>query len=125
MTFGIASKAIGSIFMNDAADDEIGIRGTAGANLAYNTNGASFAWFGSGILNKPISDFGEAVGNRGIFYSKVDNANRPFFMHSGGRIELKHNSRSIPEPEGYMLIAGFAVLLYVVIRNAYDKRNGG
>ena len=57
MTFGNATKRIGGIFMNDAAQDEIGIRGTAGGgNLLYNTNG-TFRWFGSGILNKPISDF--------------------------------------------------------------------
>ena len=47
---------IGKIFMNDAEDDEIGIRGTSGNNLAY-TNGQRSRWFGSDILNKPIGDF--------------------------------------------------------------------
>ena len=57
MTAGSASKTIGSIFMNDASNgDEIGVRGTSGANLAYNTNG-TFRWFGAGIMSKPIRDF--------------------------------------------------------------------
>ena len=64
MTFGNATKTIGGVFMNVGPNlllghrsDEIGIRGTSGANLLYNTNGATFAWFGAGIMDKPISDF--------------------------------------------------------------------
>ena len=106
MTFGSASKTIGGIFMNVGPNllashrsDEIGIRGTSGANLAYNTNGATFAWFGAGLMNKPIDDFHASA--RGSFGSEITslggNANRPHFMSlNRDRIELGINSQSSP-----------------------------
>ena len=132
MTFGNATKTIGGIFMNVGPNlllshrsDEIGIRGTSGANLAYNTNGATFAWFGAGVMNKPIGDFHASTSGFEIA-SLGGGANRPHFTGlNRERIGLGINSQVIPEPEAYMMIAGFAALLYVVIRNAYDKRNGG
>ena len=56
ISIGGTDKNIGWIFMNDAAQDEIGIRGTPPNNLAF-TNGQTTRWFGTGILNKPIGDF--------------------------------------------------------------------
>ena len=78
------NKTIGGIFMNDAAQDEIGIRHTGGSNLWY-TNGQTSLWFGSGILNKPISDF-NTTSYGGNFYSSQDIANRPFFVEIGSQI---------------------------------------
>lgn len=59
ITIGSASRPISSLFMNDANDDEMGIRVTP-PNLVYFANDAS-RWFGSGILDKPIGDF--AIGS--------------------------------------------------------------
>ncbi len=132
ITIGSTSRPIGNIFMNDADYDEIGIRITP-PNLVY-TNGQRTRWFGSGILNKPIGDFlsssDRLVLDNPIFSSGYavwrddgDGLPIPYFHTSDSIIQV--HSRAIPEPEAYMMIAGFAALLYVVIRNAYDKRNEG
>ena len=55
----VASRTIGKIFMNDTANyDEIGIRITP-PNLVYSSNNV-FQLIGSGIMDKPISDFGNS-----------------------------------------------------------------
>ena len=108
--------------MNDAAVDEIGIRVTP-PNLVY-SNGQTFSFFGSGILNKPIGDF--TAGTYSVL-GWLNTVGAPYIAERSnqGHFSIRVQSRAIPEPEGYMLIAGFAALLYVVIRNAYDKRNEG
>ena len=121
MTAGIASKTIGSIFMNDTANlDEIGIRGSVGGNLAY-TNGQTIRWFGSGILNKPISDF-NTTSYGGNFYSSQDIANRPFFVEIGSQIRLSHNRVVIPEPAGCAIVFGVFALLFVFVYRYLQKR---
>ena len=121
MTAGSASKSIGSIFMNDSTFDEIGVRGTAGSNLAY-TNGQTFGWVGSGILNKPISDFF-------ISYAEAWNQNTfqgsPYFAPTRhGSVQLQIHRTVIPEPSSMALVAGLILVFIVILKNAYEKRNG-
>ena len=121
MAAGSASKTIGSIFMNAAADEEIGIRVTSG-NLAY-TNGQGTSWFGSGIMDKPIGDFHptewRAVLSRGEHIRNV--LGTPYFANV--RIDI-HTTRIIPEPAEYTLVVGLFALAFVILKNAYERRNG-
>ena len=106
------TKTIGSIFMNDDADDQIGIRGTSGANLAY-TNGQGIKWFGSGILNKPISDFrthrmhGTDFGMGAVL--------SPYF----GETQISTHNYIIPEPAEYALVFGLLALAFVMVRRRF------
>ncbi len=75
-------------------DAEMGVRGAGGGNLAYNTNGTRFAWFGSGILNKPIGDFGRDGLVR--FSSRDVNPNVPYFF--GKRQRESPNQNKYPSP---------------------------
>ena len=99
ITISNTSRTIGRIFMNDADDDEIGIRITP-PNLIYSANDSS-SWFGSGILNKPISDFFPS-GYRGTVALSQPNApGAPYFSRDGGStLQLRFYSRVIPEPAG-------------------------
>ena len=121
-----ASKTIGSIFMNDDAVDEIGIRGASGGgNLRYGTNN-TFLWFGSGILNKPIGDFTFSIGRD---FPSIRNAqtHTPFFTGSNGRVIFWINHHVIPEPAEYALVFGLFALAFVIVRRRFQKkefRNG-
>ena len=113
MTAGSATKTIGSIFMNrglrsdSSTADEMGIRGTSGGNLAY-TNGQTFRWFGSGILDKkPIGDF-TIHPNTPEIYNLL---NDPFF---GNDVHLRIYRGVIPEPEEYALVFGLFALAFVI-----------
>ena len=101
--------------MNDDTVDEIGIRNTP-SNLVF-TNGQTSRWIGSGILNKPIGDFFPTLSHQAKYHNGQTG---PYFANS---IRMGIHSRAIPEPEGYMLIAGFIALFIVVLKNAYEKRN--
>ena len=105
--------------MNDTANlDEIGIRGSGGGNLVYATND-TFRWFGSGIMDKPISDF-NTTSYGGNFGSSQDISNRPFFVEVGSQIRLSHN-RVIPETEEYALVFGLFALAFVIIHRRLQK----
>ena len=118
--------------MNDADADEIGIRITP-PNLVY-TNGQRTRWFGSGILNKPIGDFlsssDRLVVNNPIFLSGYTEwhdygegiTEQPYFSTIGNVIKV--HSRAIPEPSSIAFVAGLILLFIVVLKNAYEKRNG-
>ncbi len=108
--------------MNDANFDEIGIRITP-PNLVF-YNGQSSRWFGSGILNKPIGDFFDSDDRDNLFraVSSGDQTSQiPYFTRW---INTEIHSRVIPEPSSMALVAGLIVLLIVVLKNAYEKRNG-
>ena len=134
MAFSNATKTIGSIFMNDggSADDEIGIRGTSGSNLAYNTNG-TFRWFGAGILDKPIRDFylvdpigfpSLQPGGTRRWDSISTFSDRVYF--SGGRITISVNDFVIPEPAEYALVFGLFAIGFIFFRHFQKKmKNGG
>ena len=117
-----ASKTIGGIFMNDAADDEVGIRGTTGGgNLLYTTND-TFRWFGSGILNKPIGDFHfrRPDENHFPFDSQSDPSNRPYFMNAPGwSVRINLYRHVIPEPAEYALVFGLFALAFVIVRRRF------
>ena len=77
---GGTSRPIGNRFMNDTANyDEIGIRITP-PNLVYSSNAVS-RWFGSGILNKPFSDFFDSDSSSwGVDWIRLDNEiGSPYF----------------------------------------------
>ena len=113
--------------MNDAADDEIGIRGTAGGgNLAY-TNGQETLWYGSGILNKPIGDFflSNGINERTVFSSTV----APYFViNENNTIGLRFHRHIIPEPAEYALVFGIFALVFVIFHRHFQrkiKKGGG
>ncbi len=122
MTTGNATKTIGKIFMNAAAQSEIGIRGAGGGNLAY-TNGQTFGWFGSGVLNKPITDFElTTVSSSHSFPTDFGNTVRPYFYRGG--ISLRIYNRAIPEPEEYALVFGLFALAFVIFRKYKVQQDG-
>ena len=117
---GGTSSTIGNIFMNDAAVDEIGIRVTP-PNLVY-TNGQTFSFFGSGIMDKPIGDF--FTGNSSS-RGWLNSLGAPYFAsRNGGSFSIIVSSRVIPEPSSIAFVAGLILLFIVVLKNAYEKRNG-
>ena len=116
---GNASKTIGGIFMNDADGDEIGIRGTSGANLSY-TNGQSFRWFGTGILDKPISDFDLTYP---VQSWGSDTQNSPYFAaNENSSVRIRIHSSVIPEPEEYALVFGLFALAFVFFAPSIQKK---
>ena len=132
MTAGSASKTIGSIFMNDDAQDEIGIRGASGGgNLVY-TNGQTFGWFGSGILAKPIGDFIDVeefirISRDSQPYENTLGA--PFFGERRNQfvVQVSFHRHVIPEPAEYALVFGLLALAFVIVRRRFQKkelRNG-
>lgn len=71
-------------------------------------------------MNKPIGDFGNCPT---VWENKQRGS--PFFaVNSRGSIWVKAHSRSIPEPGNIALVAGIIVLFIVVLKSAYEKRNG-
>ena len=123
MTAGSATKTIGGIFMNAAAQDEIGIRGTAGGgNLVY-TNGQSTSWFGTGIMDKPIDDFlGGLPDHDDASFGKISAA-APYFVARGGQgVPIKFHRRVIPEPAEYALVFGLFALAFMIVRRRFQKR---
>ena len=82
--------------------DDLGIR-VSGSALSY-SSGDSSAWVGSGLVDKPISDF----------FAGTYNSQGPFFTSlSGMRVTI--NSQVIPEPEEYALVFGLFALAFVVL----------
>ena len=113
--------------MNAGINDQFGIRGAqGGGNLVY-TNGQETYWFGSGIMDKPISDF-DFVGNLGggyryddlTFSSRYDNA--PYFAaRQGSTVILRVYSRVIPEPAEYAIVFAVFALGFVFFRHFRKK----
>lgn len=111
---------IGNIFMNDAAVDEIGIR-VSPPNLVY-TNGQTFSFFGSGILNKPISDFFTGNSSRRGWLNSLG---APYFAsRNSGSFSIVVHSRAIPEPAEYALVFGLFALAFVVFMKYKVRRDG-
>lgn len=110
LPIGSASRPIGCLFRNDVDDaanfDEIGIRNTP-PNPVF-TSGQRSRWIGSGILNKPISDFPYSGGYQSaisLFCCGIRNRNE----HS------IHRS-IIPEPEKYALVFGLFAPAFVIFQ---------
>ena len=119
------------MFMNDGTADEFGIRHTGGSNLWY-TNGQSSLWFGSGIIDKPIGDFfdGNVWDTSSIplqerSYVATSQRLSPYFAgRSRGGVSIYFNRGVIPEPAEYALVFGLFALAFVILKNAYERRNG-
>ncbi len=108
--------------MNDAAVDEIGIRVTP-PNLVY-TNGQTFSFFGSGILNKSIGDFTAGT------YSALgwlNTVGAPYFASRSrsGHFSILVSSRAIPEPEEYALVFGLFAIGFIFFRQFQKKTKKG
>ena len=97
--------------MNDANVDEMGIR-IAPPNLVYSANDAS-SWFGSGVLDKPFSDF--IIGS-----SNTGNTQDPRLYFAGG-VRWHTSGRIIPEPEEYALVVGLFALAFVILHRCFQK----
>ena len=109
--------------MNDAAQDEIGIRGTqGGGNLSY-TNGQETVWFGSGIMDKPISHFidSNTANNHGL--RDFPNAfGAPYFVTGSSDINIRFYRHVIPEPAEYALVFGLVALGFFLFRQRFQKK---
>ncbi len=109
---------------NALSSSDIGIRITP-PNLVY-TNGQRTRWFGSGILNKPHSDFApnEYLENPLVSHTTFGKEiGAPFFAErSVNSVRLRIHHRVIPEPGNYILIACMLCVVYVVARSAIAKR---
>ena len=81
-------------------EDGLGIR-VSGNSLPYST-GASSAWVGAGIINKPIGDFFTGTFDRSL--------GARFAANNSGSIRVVVNSQVIPEPEEYALVFGLFAL---------------
>ena len=115
--------------MNDTNTnaDEFGIRVTP-PNLVYSTNDAS-RWFGSGIMDKPIGDFfhndwGIPLQERS-YVARSQNLS-PYFARRnfGSDVSIYFYRGVIPEPAEYALVFGLFALAFVILKNAYERRNG-
>ena len=124
IAFGNTSNTIAKIFMNDAADAEIGIRNSS-PNLAYNTNG-TFRWFGAGILDKPINDFLHPNRDSAGFHSLVGNAS-PYFLEPrfNQRVQMEVFRQVIPEPAEYALVFGLFAIGFIFFRQFQKKTKKG
>ncbi len=102
-----------------SADDEMGIRGTPGNNLVY-SNRHSIRWEGSGIIDKPISDFFPTPSYTSLYssFSRFDfnsKAPAPYF----GNVQMNIHPRVIPEPAEYALVFALASLAFVIVRRRF------
>ncbi len=132
ITIGSTSRPIGKIFMNDADDDEIGIRVTP-PNLVYSSNAVT-RWFGSGIMNKPITDFlhrsyldsafnpgdDHGVGFYGSYFQRRHDI--PYFAERTSNSVGVHVNRIIPEPAEYALVFGLFALAFVIVRRRMQQK---
>lgn len=98
---------IQNLFMHSSTNglDQIGIRLNT-ANFSYTTNGATFIWHGTGIVDKPIGDFhvGAYENAEGEAY---------FLRNVSSSIEMRVHRRFLPEPEEYALAFGLFALGFV------------
>ena len=109
ITIGSGNRTISHLFLDDdSIADDMGIR-VSGSALSY-SSGASSSWAGSGLVNKPISDFHAGTFNHGGGVTPL----HPYFAaNSAGSIQITINSAVIPEPEEYTLIFALFALGFV------------
>ena len=111
ITIGSNSRTIASLFMNNSTfGDELGIRVSGSNNLNY-SSGASSAWVGSGLINKPISDFHAGTLNNTALGT-------PRF----GSVRVIVNNQVIPEPEEYALVFALFALGFVFFHRHWQKK---
>lgn len=99
--------------MNDAAQDEIGVRVASGGGNLWYTNGQTTRLFGAGIMDKPISNF-RTHPTQGQWFDP-DAVESPFF----GGINISVHNRVIPEPAEYALVFGLLALAFVIVRRRF------
>ncbi len=120
ITFSSNSRAISHLFMENRTtqSDELGIRVSGSSNFSY-SSGASSAWVGAGLINKPIGDF-----NQGEFHnSGYGGSLSPWFAASpSGSVRVVVNSQVIPEPEEYALVFGLFALGFVFFHRYFQKK---
>ena len=107
LTIGSGSRTISHLFLDEdsGAADDMGIR-VSGSALSY-SSGASSAWVGAGILNKPIGDFFTGtLNNRSV-------GSPSFAAQSSGSVRVVVNSQIIPEPKEYAFVFGLFALGFV------------
>ncbi len=118
ITIGSGNRTISYLFFDDdSISDDMGIR-VSGSALSY-SSGASSAWTGAGIINKPIGDFFAGTFNHG---GGVTPLHPNFAANSAGAIQITINSQIIPEPEEYALVFGLFALGFVIFRRYWPKK---
>ena len=94
---------------DDSTADDLGPR-VSGTALEF-SSGASSAWRGAGIIDKPIGDFFAGTFNNWVVGIPRNDPN--FAAASDGSVRLIINSQVIPEPEEYALVFGLFALGFV------------
>ena len=118
ITIGSGSRTISHLFFDDdSIADDMGIR-VSGSALSY-SSGASSAWRGSGLVNKPIGDFFTGTFNHG---GGVTPLHPNFAANSAGAIQITIHSAIIPEPEQYALVFGLFALGFVFFHRHRQKK---
>ena len=95
---------------NSSSGDELGIRVSGSNNLNY-FSGASSAWTGAGLINKPIGDFHAGTLNNTALGT-------PRF----GSVRVIVNNQVIPEPEEYALVFALFALGFVFFHRYRQKK---
>ena len=120
ITFGSNSRTISHLFMEDntTQSDELGIRVSGSSNFSY-SSGASSAWVGAGLINKPIGDFIQGEFHNSGYGGSLS----PWFAASpSGSVRFVVESQIIPEPEEYALIFALFALAFVILRRHFQKK---
>ena len=116
-TFERGNRTISRLFLDDDSgfNDEMGIR--TSISFSY-SSGASSAWVGAGLINKPIGDFSAGTHNN----DGNGNFAANFAAQSSGSVRVVVNSQVIPEPEEYALMFALFALGFVVVRRRMMQR---
>lgn len=87
--------------------------GVAGSSMSF-VNGRRTTWSGSGLVDKPISDF---------FAGEFNNVGgTPYFSdRSAGSVQIRIRS-SVPEPEEYAIAFGLFAIGFVFTRRYLQKK---
>ena len=120
IAFGSNSRVISHLFMEDSTiqSDELGIRVSGSSNFSY-SSGASSAWVGAGLINKPIGDFIQGEYHNSGYGGSLS----PWFAASpSGSVRFVVESQIIPEPEEYALIFGLFALAFVFFHRHRQKK---
>ena len=118
ITIRFSYRQIHGMYMRNyspGTSDEMGIRVSGASDFGYSANHNSI-WSGSGILDKPISDF--TIGG------PIPNTpSGPLFAAAGsGSVRLTINSGNIPEPEEYALVFSLFALGFVFFHRHRQKK---
>ena len=103
---------------DDSIADDMGPR-VSGTALPF-SSGASSAWRGAGIINKPIGDFFAGTFNNWV--AGLSQNDPHFAAAVDGSVRVVVSSQVIPEPQEYALVFGLFALGFVILRRRFLQK---